>query len=207
MDILNNNLELAIIVCLVIVLAIIILFVNFRDKEVNRRLEIFEKTIEDINQQSFEITKMVKEKMFHNTLEANQELNEMLQKEVRSKLQPLKNSLQEIQELTKSFQAKQKDQDNSIEFLDINSGNQILHEDLSKDEDKPLYVDFFEETLNITPKKDFEKVEENKYELDDNFDYEKKICELHESGKNEQEIAKLLNLKESEVAFVLSLNS
>lgn len=194
MDILNNNIELVIVICLVVILAVIILFMSMRDKEINRRLEIFEKTIEDINQQNYELKKMVKEKMFHNTLEDNQELNEMLQKEVQSKIQPLQKSLKEIEEITKSFQEKQKD-----EVLHVKEESVNFFED--------TFADISKETVTFSKPAFEEDDNEPTAQIDDNFDYEKKICELHKSGKSEKEIAELLNLKDSEVAFVLSLNS
>lgn len=195
MEILSNNLELVIAICIVVALIIVILFINMRDKEINRRLEIFEKTIEDINQQSFELQKMVKEKMFHNTLENNNELNEMFQKEIQNKIKPLQNSLKEIQEITKSFQEKQKEMPLHINKIDTNS----LENSFADIDKEPSSVSFSQKTFED------EDIANTKMQIDDDFDYEKKIYELYGSGKNEKEIAKLLNLKESEVAFVLSL--
>lgn len=214
MDILNANLELVIIVCLVFVLIAIIMFMNIRDKEIKRRLEIFEKTIEDINQQGFELKNMVKEKMFQNTLENSEELNDMLQNEVQRKIQPLQSSLKEIQSIVKSYHNKDEEEPPFLKEetpLHVEDDEPSFLDSVSSDEEQSgsIFDDVFskseeEESSKIV----FSQENENIFgQIDDNFDFEAKILELHSAGKDEKEIADLLNLKESEVAFVLSLNS
>jgi DNA-binding NarL/FixJ family response regulator len=89
---------------------IIFLMVYIRDIEVNKKLLMYEKSIEELNFQNHQLSKNIKELAHHETIDPQEIEKRMLEKvkqEIQNTVIPMVSSLQDIESIMQTFQIEQ----------------------------------------------------------------------------------------------------
>lgn len=89
---------------------IIFLMVYIRDIEVNKKLLMYEKSIEELNFQNHQLSKSIKELAHHETIDPQEIEKRMLEKvkqEIQNTVIPMVSSLQDIESIMQTFQIEQ----------------------------------------------------------------------------------------------------
>lgn len=118
--------EFIILICLLVVVVLLVMFVYIRDFDVNRRLGIFEKTIEDLSRQNHELNKILSEQNSKSAnIEMSYELKAQVENEIKNKIASMQNSINKVEQITKEYHQKQNSVDN-IFYDDIDYEKEVL---------------------------------------------------------------------------------
>lgn len=97
---------------------IIFLMVYIKDIEVNKKLLMYEKSIEELNFQNHQLSKNIKELAQHETIdpqEIEKRLLEKVKQEIQNTVIPMVSSLQDIESIMQTFQVEQTSRIDRIE--------------------------------------------------------------------------------------------
>lgn len=118
--------EFIILICLLVVVVLLVMFVYIRDFDVNRRLGIFEKTIEDLSRQNHELNKILSEQNSKSAnIEMSYELKAQVENEIKNKIASMQNSINKVEQITKEYHQKQNSVDD-IFYDDIDYEKEVL---------------------------------------------------------------------------------
>ncbi|MFV0481474.1 MAG: DUF6115 domain-containing protein [Campylobacteraceae bacterium] len=116
-------------VALFVVMVLVVIFIVVKDREVERRLNLFASIIEDINRQNHDLKK--NSIQFQNFGDNKEDLEKKLESAIQTKVQPLNETIEKVKSITQDYHDKKKTQDSDVSF----------------EQDKPL--DYEKEAVNL----------------------------------------------------------
>lgn len=104
------NIELIGLIALFILVVILFFFMIIRDQEVTKKLNIYERVIEDLNLENHKLSQNI-ERLSKNSssslVNLKKEIEQLVEFEVQNSLTPMVNSIKEIEEIMQNFQNEQ----------------------------------------------------------------------------------------------------
>ncbi|MDD3323539.1 MAG: hypothetical protein PHN38_00245 [Sulfurospirillaceae bacterium] len=107
------------IICVASLVVILFLMSYIRDGEVNKKLLVYEKMIEDLNRQQFELKKTLRELMQKDTIDIKKiekKIEDQIKTEVQNSVYPVLESIKEIEFLMQNFNDEQVERINAMEI-------------------------------------------------------------------------------------------
>ena len=106
------------IIALAVVVVILFFMMQSKDEQTNKKLEMYEKSIEDLNYQTHELEKLLNEMANEEGLsrdEVGHQIVEVSKAEIEKHLHPMVNSLREIQNAIEAFKMEQESRIDRLE--------------------------------------------------------------------------------------------
>ncbi len=157
--------DLIAIIAFTLVLSIIIFFIYIKDKEVNKRFSIYEKSIEDLNKRIFLLEKNQKKIMQQENLNIEQELKKIensIKFRVEESIAPLTKSIKDIHWIVNKFQ---NETDSRIETLETLTKEINALISSSENIDENRIIELYKEGMSIDEIAKNQKISQGKVGL------------------------------------------
>jgi len=157
--------DLIAIIAFIIVLSLIIFFIYLKDKEMNKKLSIYEKAIEDLNKRIFLLEKNQKKIILSQNTDIEHEIKKIensIKFRVEEAVVPLTKSIKDIQWIVNKFQ---NEIDSRIENLEVltKEMNSLISSGDKIDENK--IIELYKEGMNIDEIAKMQKISQGKVDL------------------------------------------
>ncbi len=157
--------DLIAIIAFIIVLSLIIFFIYLKDKEMNKKLSIYEKAIEDLNKRIFLLEKNQKKMILSQNTDIEHEIKKIensIKFRVEEAVVPLTKSIKDIQWIVNKFQ---NEIDSRIENLEVltKEMNSLISSGDKIDENK--IIELYKEGMNIDEIAKMQKISQGKVDL------------------------------------------
>jgi len=157
--------DLIAIIAFIIVFSLIIFFIYLKDKEMNKKLSIYEKAIEDLNKRIFLLEKNQKKMILSQNTDIEHEIKKIensIKFRVEEAVVPLTKSIKDIQWIVNKFQ---NEIDSRIENLEVltKEMNSLISSGDKIDENK--IIELYKEGMNIDEIAKMQKISQGKVDL------------------------------------------